>query len=269
MVGALVVLKIISCCTKLFFFIDDASQNEVTHNHSIRTEYASRIVDELLLDRYWDKVDTEICSRVAVDIDSAHNWTSNEATEFCDPVEFLQSIHIVLDTNILIDVHHLSNFVQMYPLCTYLIPRTVMTELTSQNGHAQIDFECGKLHFNNFHFKRIFSGITIKHQTRASVNRVNKVVSPDEKNNKDYNDTLIGYFCKDYQEEFPEHRVYLLTRDAKFIKRCGDTFHVEAGNFNAITNWISDQYNVVRSTKKLDLRIDDTDYSCSDVSNSV
>ena len=176
-------------------------------------------------------------------------------------VEFYQSIHIVLDTNILIEVQKLENFVKKHPFSTYVFPRVVMAELSHPVGKDQITFECGRIQFNNPHFKRIFGQKKIVHQTTKSMKRVNRRVGPNNNNDKDHNDTLIGYFCKEYQEEFPEIQVYLLTRDGKFINRCGQ-FGVTAGYFAAISKLISEQYES-HCIKKLDIRNQDMSFSCS------
>ena len=176
--------------------------------------------------------------------------------------QFYQSIDIVLDTNILIEVHQLEKFVKKYPFCTYVFPRVVMTELTQPNGKAQITFESGRIKFNNAHLQRIFGERTIAHQTTECMKRMSRLVGPNENNDKDYNDTLIGYFCKECQEDVPEITVYLLTRDAKFIKRC-EELGVTAGYFDVISKIISEQH-ASHCIKKLDIWNEYMSFSCSE-----
>jgi len=181
--------------------------------------------------------------------------------------EFFQKYHIVLDTNILIEVHQLENFVKKYPFCTYVFPRVVMAELTFPNGKPQITLESGRIKFNTAHLNRIFDKKKIIHQTTASMKRVNCLVGPNNNEDKDHKDTLIGYCCTDYLANFPGIQVYLLTRDVKFISR-SDEFDVTIGYFDSISNILTEQ-SESHCIKKLADRNQDMSSSCSEERMSV
>jgi len=181
--------------------------------------------------------------------------------------EFFQKCHIVLDTMILIEIQKLENFVKKYPLCTYVVPRVVMEELTFQNGKPQIILKSGQIQFNTAHLKRIFGQKKVIHQTTASMKRVNRLVGPKKNGDKDHKDTLIGRFCTDHQAKFPEIQVYLMTRDKKFISRKTE-FGVTTGYFDSISNLITEE-SESHCIKKLADRNQDMSFSCSEERLSV